>query len=132
MHEPRSHRPIGCTQMQAQFSLPLKEIVKRFTLDVIQDIESRSLLNYQFSENEKLTNEQLLDMVDVRREIIDFTDIPRVLQMAQAQIDENLANARQKAEAEYAALAAKAEEERAFKEFKEKQKLPKPEQTPEK
>lgn len=132
MHIPRAHKPVGCTQMQPQFSLPLREIVKRFTLEVLDDMESRSLLNYQFSEDEKMTNEQLLQLVDVRREILDYTDIPRVLELAQRQIEENLANAKSKAEAEYAALAAKAEEEKAFKEFRERQKISTQEPTAEK
>lgn len=131
-HTPRAHRPVGVTMMQPKFSLPLKEIVKRFTLEVLDEMESRSLLNYQFSEDEKLSNDQLLDLVDVRREILDFTDIPRVLELAQRQIDENLANAKAKVEAEIAAAAAKAEEERAFNEFREKQKNSTPEPTPEK
>lgn len=83
------HQPVGITEMRPGLTMSVGEVVKRFTIPVLEDIERRSLLTHDFGDAySNIESEDLLKLVDLRSEIRDFTDIPRMLDVAQRQIEE--------------------------------------------
>lgn len=87
-YKPHFHKCVGATEMRPNMTLPIREVVKRFTLPVLKEMEAKSLLNYEYDENTKLTEDQRLSLVSLKSNLIDFTDLDRLNALAQSQIEQ--------------------------------------------
>lgn len=81
------HKPIGVSKTVPRLSLSVSELVKRFTLTTLKEMEAKSLLTYDFTEEEKRSDFDLLDKVDLSvASCIDFTDVQQLHEEAQRQM----------------------------------------------
>lgn len=94
----------GISKMEPQFTMSIGEIVKRFTLPQVREMERLSLLNYDYgSDCQDVESSRLLELIDFDQPINDYTDLDRLARYASDQM------ARAKAEQALAAEAAKSE-----------------------
>jgi hypothetical protein len=89
-YEPSAgHRPVGVSQTVPRLSLSVSELVKRFTLTTLKEMEQRSLLTYDFGPDVNGDSLALLDRIDLSASsCIDITDVAELNELAQSQIRE--------------------------------------------
>lgn len=88
------HISIGISQTVPRLSLSVSELVKRFTLRTLEDMEQRSLLTYDFGPEVTEDPFQLLEHLDLSTSsCIDITDVVELRRLAELQISSYKANA---------------------------------------
>lgn len=87
--EYKGHQPIGVSMTVPRLSLPVSELVKRFTLTALKDMEEKSLLTYDFGPEITEDPIKLLDRLDLSKSsCIDITDVAALKEEALRQIAE--------------------------------------------
>ena len=87
--EDKGHHPIGVSKTVPRLSLPVSELVKRFTLTTIKEMEEKSLLTYDFGPEVTEDPFKLLDKMDLQvANCIDITDFEQLHQEALRQLNE--------------------------------------------
>lgn len=82
------HKPVGVSVTVPRLSLPISELIKRFTLTTLKEMEAKSLLNYDFGPDCTANPFDLLDRLDLRvASCIDLTDIDALKEEVYRQID---------------------------------------------
>lgn len=83
----KGHHPIGVSQTVPRLSMPVSELVKRFTLTALKDKEEKSLLTYDFGPEVTEDPFKLLDRLDLSKaSCIDITDVAALKEEALRQI----------------------------------------------
>lgn len=82
-------KPVGVSCTVPRLSLSVSELVKRFTLTTLKEMEARSLLNYDFGPEVTEDPFELLERMDLKvANCIDITDVEQLKSAALAQIEE--------------------------------------------
>lgn len=85
--EYKGHQPIGVSMTVPRLSMPVSELVKRFTLTALKDMEEKSLLTYDFGPEITEDPVKLLDRLDLSKSsCIDITDVAALKEEALRQI----------------------------------------------
>lgn len=85
----KGKRPVGISQTVPRLSLSVSELVKRFTLSTLKEMEAKSLLNYDFGPDVTEDPFALLDKIDLSASsCIDITDVVALKELALAQLEE--------------------------------------------
>ena len=106
-------KPVGVSQTVPRLSLPVSELVKRFTLTTLKDMEEKSLLTYDFGPEITEDPIKLLDRIDLSKaSCIDITDVAALKEEALRQIAEFKAAKEKEEAAQAEAAQAKQEEAR--------------------
>ena len=63
--ESPGHHPIGVSQTVPRLSMPISELVKRFTLTTLKEMEEKSLLTYDFGPEVTEDPFNLLEKLDL-------------------------------------------------------------------
>lgn len=80
---------VGVSQTVPRLSLSVSELVKRFTLQTLKDMEAKSLLTYDFGPEVTDDPFALLDKIDLSASsCIDITDVAQLHELAKQQIAE--------------------------------------------
>ena len=78
--------PIGVSEMNPAYTMSVGQIVKRFTIPALQEMEKKSLLSYDYKDGfENIPAEELLANVRFTKPIRDYTDIESALAFAREQ-----------------------------------------------
>lgn len=110
--EYKGHQPVGVSMTVPRLSMPVSELVKRFTLTALKDMEEKSLLTYDFGPEITEDPIKLLDRLDLSQaSCIDITDVAALKEEAMRQIAQ-FKEAKEKEDAAQAE-ALKAKEEAA-------------------
>lgn len=104
-------RSVGVSCTVPRLSLSVSELVKRFTLTTLKEMEARSLLNYDFGPEVNEDPFELLERMDLKvANCIDITDIEQLKSEALSQLEEYKA-IKKESEALVAAEAAAKKEQ---------------------
>lgn len=85
------HIPVGVSATVPRLSLPLAEMVKRFTIPMLEEMQTKSLLNYDFKVDPNASEEELLklvDRVDLKSNMRDLTDLSEKVAFVKEQIEQ--------------------------------------------
>lgn len=100
--------PVGVSKTVPRLSLSVSELVKRFTLSTLKEMEAKSLLTYDFGPEVTENPFALLDKVDLSASsCIDITDVEQLKELALSQIEEYKSNYDKEVEARSAAAKEK-------------------------
>lgn len=106
--EYKGHQPVGVSMTVPRLSMSVSEIVKRFTLTALKDMEEKSLLTYDFGPEVTEDPFKLLDRMDLSKaSCIDITDVAALKDEALRQIAEFKAAQKKQEAANAEAIKAK-------------------------
>lgn len=106
-------QPVGVSKTVPRLSLSVSELVKRFTLTTLKEMEAKSLLTYDFGPEVTEDPFKLLEKVDLSSaSCIDITDVVALRDFALSQIEEYKSKYKQEIDARAEVRKKKIDENR--------------------